>query len=121
VILKEYITNVFLRDVDTTRTSLDLGEFPVVLLCDDCSSHIDDEIKQIQASHNVRLLTFRLHSSNLFQPLDLVTFCAFTREKCQVSVKLPKGSQIWQITQIIKALEHATDSTDNRVAFTRAW
>jgi hypothetical protein len=45
---------------------------PAVLLCDNCSSHIDDEIMQLLVSHNIKLLTFPLQPSDMFQPLDLV-------------------------------------------------
>jgi hypothetical protein len=35
-------------------------------------------------------------------------------------VKLPKDSQVWQITKLMKALERATDSSTNRAAFRKA-
>jgi hypothetical protein len=119
-IFKEYLSSVFLRYVESTRESLNLRDFPAVLLCDNCSSHLDDEIMRFLASHNVKLLTFPPHTSNLFQPLDLVTFAVFKREKREIQVKLPAGSQVWQITRLMKALERATDSATNRSAFKRA-
>jgi hypothetical protein len=93
-ILKEYLTIVFLRYVEIVRESLDLHDFPAILLCDNCSSHIDDEIMQRLASHHVKLLTFLTHTSNLFQPLDLVTFGVLKREKREIQVKLPAESQV---------------------------
>jgi hypothetical protein len=119
-IFKEYLTSAFLPYVASTRASLNLHEFPAVLLCDNCSSHIDGEIMLLLASHNVRLLTFPPHTSNLFQPLDLVTFAILKREKREIQVKLPAGSQVWGITRLMKALERATDSSTNRSAFKRA-
>jgi hypothetical protein len=56
----------------------------------------------------------------LFQPLDLVTFAAFKREKRELYSDRPEKSQVWQITKLMKALEHATDSANNRAAFKRA-
>ena len=56
----------------------------------------------------------------MFQPLDLVTFAVFKREKREVQVRLPAGSQAWRITRLMKALERATDSSTNRSAFKRA-
>jgi hypothetical protein len=53
----------------------------------------------------------------LFQPLDLVTFAAFKREKREVDVERSVGSQVWEITKLMRALERATDSTNNRAAF----
>jgi hypothetical protein len=75
---------------------------------------------QILASHNVKFLTFPPHTSNLFQPLDLVTFGIFKRQKREIQVKLPAGSQVWHITRLMKAYERATDSSTNRSAFKRA-
>jgi hypothetical protein len=104
-IFKEYLTIVFLRYVESVRTSLDLNDFPAVLLCDNCFSHSDDEIMQILASHNVKLLTFPPHTSNLFQPLDLVTSGIFKCQKREIQMKLPAGSQVWHITRLMKVYE----------------
>jgi hypothetical protein len=87
-----------------------------VLLCDNCTSHIDEGLKQLLADNNIRLVTFPPHTSYLFQPLDLVTFAAFKREKREVHVGRPVGSQVWEITELMRALERATDSTNNRAA-----
>jgi hypothetical protein len=99
---------------------MNLTDSPAVLLCDNCAAHIDDEIKALLAQNNVRLITFPPHTSNLFQPLDLVTFGVFKREHREVRVKLPKSSQVWQITKLMKAIERATDSSNNRAAFKKA-
>jgi hypothetical protein len=93
-ILKEYLTIVFLRYVETVRESPDLHDFPVVLLWDNCFFHIDDETMQLFASQNVKFLTFPPHRSNRFQPLDLVTFGVLKREKREIQVKLPAESQV---------------------------
>jgi hypothetical protein len=119
-IFKEYLTSVFLKYVATVRESMNLSDSPAVLLCDNCTAHIDDEIKVLLAQNNVRLITFPPHTSHLFQPLDLVTFGVFKREHGDLMAKLPKGSQVWQITKLMKALERATDSSTNRAAFRRA-
>jgi hypothetical protein len=97
-----------------------LQDFTGVLLCDNCSSHIDESIKQLHADNNIRLVTFPLHTSHLFQPLDLVTFAAFKREKREVRVGRPVGSQVWEITKLMRALKRTTDSTNDRAAFRRA-
>jgi hypothetical protein len=74
----------------------------------------------LRAQHNIRLITFASHASHLFQPLDLVTVAAFQYQKEEIYVDQPAGSQVWQITKLIKTLEHATDSTNNRAMFRRA-
>jgi hypothetical protein len=119
-VFSEYVNGVIVPYIATTRETLNLGNTPAVLLCDNCSSHISDEIKQLLAQNNIRLVTFPPHTSHLFQPLDLVTFAAFKREHREIHTDRPGQSQVWRITKLMKALEHATDSTNNRAAFKRA-
>jgi hypothetical protein len=44
-VFTEYVTSVILPYFAVTRESLQLQDFTGVLLCDNCSSHIDDGIK----------------------------------------------------------------------------
>jgi hypothetical protein len=69
------------------------------------------------AREDIRLITFPPHTSYLFQPLDLVTFAAFKREKREIHVTHSEGSQAWQIAKLMKVIERATDSSNNRAAF----
>jgi hypothetical protein len=71
-ILTEYVTSVILPYFATTR-EMHLQDFTGVILCDNCSSHIDEAIKKLLTENNIRLVTFPLRTSHLFQPLDLVT------------------------------------------------
>jgi hypothetical protein len=93
-IFTEYVTSVNLPYFAATRESWHAQHSTGVLLCDDCSSHIDEGIKQLLADNNIRLATFQPHTSHLFQPLDLVPFAGFKREKSEVHVKIPVGSQV---------------------------
>jgi transposase len=43
-IFKEYLTQVVVPYYVTTRQSLNFKQFPGVLLCDNCASHVDDKI-----------------------------------------------------------------------------
>jgi hypothetical protein len=95
-IFTEYVTSVILPYFAATRESLHLQDFTGVLPCDNCSSHIDAGIKQLLTDINIRLVTFPPHTSHLFQPLDLITFVAFKREKREVHVGRPVGSQVWK-------------------------
>jgi hypothetical protein len=116
-IVKESLRDVVLKYFNTARETMHLENFAGVLLCDNCPSHIDEEVMVMLARKNIRLITFPPHTSHLFQPLDLVTFAAFKREKREIHVTHPEGSQAWQIANLIKALTHATDSSNNRAAF----
>jgi hypothetical protein len=94
-----------------------LENFAGVLLCDNCSSHIDEEAMAMLARENIRLITFPPHTSHLFRPLDLVTLAAFKREKREIDITHPEESQVWQIAKFMKALERATDSSNNHAVF----
>jgi hypothetical protein len=108
---------VVLKDINATRETMHLDDFAGVLLCDNCFSHTDEEVMAILARENIRFITFPSHTSHLFQPLDLVVFAAFKPEKREIRVNRPQGSQAWQLTKLMKAMEHATDSSNNRAAF----
>jgi hypothetical protein len=120
-IFEEYIKGVVLKYFKTTRETTHLENCAGGLLCDRCSSHIDEEVMAILARENIRFIIFPPHTSHPFQPLDLVTFAAFRREKREIHVTHPEVSQVRQIAKLIMALEHATDSSNNRTAFKRAW
>jgi hypothetical protein len=51
----------------------------------------------------------------MFQPLDLVTFAGFKREKQEIDIDRPVRSQICCIAKLMKAPERAMDSRNNRV------
>jgi hypothetical protein len=91
-IFTEYVTSVIQPYFAATRESLHLQAFTDVSFCDNYSSHIDEDIKQLLADDNIRLVTFPPHTSHLFQPLDPLTFAAFKREKREVHVRRPAGS-----------------------------
>jgi hypothetical protein len=98
----EYLTSVILPYYAATGESLHPQDFTGVLLCDNCSSHIDESIKQLLADNNIRIVTFPQHTPHLFQPRGLVTFAAFKREKPEVHVGRPVGSQVWEMTQLMR-------------------
>jgi hypothetical protein len=54
----EYRTRVIVPSFATRRASMKLGNVPGVLLCDNCSSHISEEIKQLLGQHAIKLTPF---------------------------------------------------------------
>ena len=119
-IFQNYIFNHIIPYIDNTRKMMKLEDSPGVLLIDNCPSHQCDEIYKELANNNIRLITFPPHTTNLFQPLDLVTFGIFKQEKSQVRSKYKKGSQIDIINKNLIAMERATTSSNNRSAFYRS-
>jgi hypothetical protein len=65
-IFKEYIRDVVVKYFNTTRETMDLENFAGVLLCDNCSSHIDEEVMAMLARENIRLITFPPQTAHLF-------------------------------------------------------
>ena len=90
---------------------------PAVLLIDNCPSHSDEELYRRLAEENIRVITFPPHTTNLFQPLDLVTFHVYKQEKSNMRSKYKKGSQIDLFCRNLVSMEKATHSSNNRNAF----
>ena len=119
-IFQDYIIHTIIQYIDRTRESMKLKDYPAVLLSDNCPSHRCEEIYKELANHNIRLITFPPHTTNLFQPLDLVTFSSFKLEKAMVNSKYKKRSQSDMFYRNLVAMEKATTSSNNRSAFYRA-
>jgi hypothetical protein len=99
------------------RASMNLHDLRAVLLCNNCTAHINEDIKVLLTRDNIRLVIFPPHPPHLFESLDLVTFGVFRREHHDLRARSPKDSQAWQITKLMMALECATDSCTNRPPF----
>jgi hypothetical protein len=65
------------RNIAATMKSIRFGDCPVICLCDNYSSDIENKIKEMTLYHKVKLVIFSLQTSNLFQLLDLLTFRVF--------------------------------------------
>ena len=119
-IFKKYISNQIIPYIKQTRKQMNLQDSHAVLLMDNCPSHVNEEILKILADEKIRVVTFPPHTTNLFQPLDLVTFNIFKFEKSMTRSIYKKGSQIDIFYRNIFAMERATISSNNRQAFKRA-
>jgi hypothetical protein len=97
------------------------GDFRAVLFYDNCSLYIDNETKRMLASANIKLVTFLLYTSNLFQLLDFVTFSIFKKEKGEIMAKLIEKLYVWHITKLKKALECAINFKSGMVGGLEFW
>ena len=119
-LFSRYIDDVMLKYINELRKNpLYLNE-PAVIICDNCSAHLDDELLQKLAQNNVRLITIPPHSSHVFQPLDLVTFGIFKKEMLRVTSKYEPGTMVDRIAKALKSIEKATISENNRSSFENA-
>lgn len=119
-IFSKYVQSVLFPYIENIRKLKDFGTETAVILCDNCSAHVSDDLLEKMKERNIRLVTFPPHSSHLFQPLDLVTFGMFKMYlKSKIDCKSSK-THAELIEAIITALEASTISKYNRSAFKRA-
>jgi hypothetical protein len=118
-IFDDDIENVFIERVKSVRRKIRSPTATAVLLCDKCSAHLNERTLRRLVQANIRMITLPPHTSNLFQPLDLVSFRIFKQKKGTVVFELPRGSQSYQIPKVVPALELATVSKSNRTAVKR--
>jgi hypothetical protein len=68
--------------ITALRTNLCYSNAEVVLLMDNCSAHVTPEIFRLLGENHITIVTFSLHTTHIFQALDLSLFGMFkTREK----------------------------------------
>ena len=116
-LFSKYIDDVILKYVKEVRKNELYRDEPAVILCDNCTSHLDDKLLQKLAENNIRLITIPPHSSHIFQPLDLVTFGVFKKEMLRATSKYESGSILDRIARALKSIEKATISENNRSSF----
>jgi hypothetical protein len=59
--------------------SEELETCEAVLLMNNCSPHVSDNVVAVLTSVRVRIITFATHTTHVFQMLDIVLFGALTR------------------------------------------
>jgi hypothetical protein len=91
-----------------------------ILVCENCPSNLPGDALLRLARANIRMITLPPHMSNLFQPLGLVSFGIFKRKKGKVVLELPRRSRRYQTAKVVRTLELAMVSRNNRAAFRRA-
>jgi hypothetical protein len=75
----DYINSVFIPYVNELRESEELYDCEAVLLMDNCSPHMADEVITALTNARVRIITFAPHTTHVFQVLDLVLFGALKK------------------------------------------
>jgi hypothetical protein len=75
----EYITTIFLPCLNELRESEEFEAYEAVLLMDNCSLHVLDEVVAVLTNAQVRIITFATHTTHIFQMLDVVLFGALRK------------------------------------------
>jgi hypothetical protein len=83
----EYISTVLLPYVDELRSNEKFANKEAVLLRDNCSVYVQGDTLQMLADHRVKVLTFRPHTTHIFQNLELNFFENFKKREneCQAA------------------------------------
>jgi hypothetical protein len=75
----EYIKTIFLPYLNELRDTEQFEGCEAVLLMDNCSPHISEEVVAVLTEARVRIITFAPHTTQIFQVLDLVLFGALKK------------------------------------------
>jgi hypothetical protein len=75
----DYLKTIFVPYLTEILDSEELDGCEVVLLMDNCSPHIADDVIALLTSVRVRVITFAPHTTHIFQMLDVVLFGAMKK------------------------------------------
>jgi hypothetical protein len=85
-LFQQYVATVLISFIDRVRTNDQLAGKPAILLMDNCSIHMRPEILKMLREHDVKVITFPLHTTQVFQTFDLSLFGVLKRK---LQYKLP--------------------------------
>jgi hypothetical protein len=116
-IFRDYIRDYFIPHVENHRTIHGKQGSPAVLLMDNCSAHLRDDIIEMLSLHRIKIITFPPHTSGIFQMLDRVLFGVFkTAMRGQI-----KDPQLHFMTdharRMLRAFETAKCASNIRASF----
>jgi hypothetical protein len=79
VLFLEYVKNILIHYLNELLESEQMKACEAVLLMDNCSLHVSDDIVAVLTNARVRVITFASHTTHVFQILDLVLFGALKK------------------------------------------
>jgi hypothetical protein len=79
-LFQQYATSVLILFIERLRTNQEFRGKSAILLMDNCSIHLKLEILATLREHNVKMITFPPHTTQIFQTLDLCRFGVFERK-----------------------------------------
>jgi hypothetical protein len=113
----EYISTVFIPDVDAVQGRPGLETERAILLMDSAVPHIFARIRQDFDEKDIVAITFPAHTINLFQALDLVFFGAVKESKARAVGECDDDSAHPQITKIVQVYEQTATSSTTKGSF----
>jgi hypothetical protein len=106
-LFQQYITNVLIPFIERLRTNPEFIGKSAILLMDNCFIHMRPEVLATLRDHNVKVITFAPHSTQIFQTLDLYLSGVF---KSKIQFKLPFANDSLNLT-FIRNVFHALKQT----------
>jgi hypothetical protein len=79
VLFLEYVNNIFIHYINESRESEQMNACEAVLLMDNCSPHVSDDLVAVLTNARVRVIAFAPHTTHVFQVLDVVLFGALKK------------------------------------------
>jgi hypothetical protein len=76
-IIRDYRRDVFIPNIENCRVIRRKLDSPIALLMNNCSAHLRADLIEMLSSHNIKITTFPLYRSAIFQMLDRVFFGLF--------------------------------------------
>jgi hypothetical protein len=116
----EYLRNVLIPAVESSRLLPGCEKKPAILFCDNCSCHCTQDIMKELAIHGILLITYPPHTSHLFKMLDLLLFGRLKAIEEQLLRDFPSGRDLDHVTRIFRAYEQATTSVIVRSSWDKA-
>ena len=116
----KYITTVLIPYIDSVRQIHQIPKEQSVLLMDSASCHCSERILRFLGEHNVLVLVYPSHTSNIFQALDLSFFGILKRNKGKEDEFLTEDELTKQILDIIQAYEKTATSLNIKGSFSKA-
>jgi hypothetical protein len=79
IIFLEYVNNIFIPCLNDLRESEQMNACEAVLLMDNCSPQVSDDVIAVLTNARAKVITFAPHTTRVFQMLDVVLFGALKK------------------------------------------
>jgi hypothetical protein len=115
-----YIADIVIPYVENVRSIPEYQSELAYILMDNLSAHCTPEIIGLFSEHQIIVLTFPPHTSNLFQPLDLCFFSVLKNYKKTLRPEISRDSAEGQILLLLEAYEKTATGRTIRSSFSLA-
>jgi hypothetical protein len=99
-LFQQYVRTVLIPFINRVRTNDRLAGKPAILLMDNCSIHTRPEVLKMLREHDVKVMTFPPHTTQVSQALDLSLF-GLLKKKLPYPLPLGNDDQVLAFIQKI--------------------